>query len=102
MKRTGVLLADLFDERGFLYPYHRVREAGYAPTVLGLEAREYRAKSGFASWGLAAKPRGPRPGAGGEARGGHGLYRERGWTATWSPPKDLPTFMRAFLGLFKG
>ncbi len=45
----GILLADLFDEREFLYPYYRVQEAGYAPVVIGPEAREYRAKSGF-SW----------------------------------------------------
>lgn len=48
MKRIGILLADLFDEREFLYPYYRVQEAGYAPVVIGPEAREYRAKSGFA------------------------------------------------------
>ncbi|WP_243093524.1 type 1 glutamine amidotransferase domain-containing protein [Thermus thalpophilus] len=48
MKRIGILLADLFDEREFLYPYYRVLEAGYLPVVLGPEAREYRAKSGFA------------------------------------------------------
>ena len=48
MRRIGILLADLFDEREFLYPYYRVQEAGYAPMVLGPEAREYRAKSGFA------------------------------------------------------
>lgn len=48
MERIGILLADLFDEREFLYPYYRVQEAGYAPVVIGPEAREYRAKSGFA------------------------------------------------------
>ncbi len=48
MRRVGILLADLFDEREFLYPYYRVQEAGHAPVVIGLEAREYRAKSGFA------------------------------------------------------
>lgn len=48
MERIGILLADLFDEREFLYPYYRVQEAGYTPVVLGPEAREYRAKSGFA------------------------------------------------------
>lgn len=49
MRRVGILLADLFDEREFLYPYYRVQEAGYTPVVIGPEAREYRAKSGF-SW----------------------------------------------------
>lgn len=48
MRRIGILLADLFDEREFVYPYYRVQEAGYAPVVIGPEAREYRAKSGFA------------------------------------------------------
>ncbi|TBH17598.1 type 1 glutamine amidotransferase domain-containing protein [Thermus thermamylovorans] len=48
MERIGILLADLFDEREFLYPYYRVQEAGYRPLVIGPEAREYRAKSGFA------------------------------------------------------
>lgn len=48
MERIGILLADLFDEREFLYPYYRVQEAGYTPVVLGPEPREYRAKSGFA------------------------------------------------------
>lgn len=49
MKRVGILLADLFDEREFLYPYYRVQEAAYTPVVIGPEAREYRAKTGF-SW----------------------------------------------------
>ncbi|MCH1927270.1 DJ-1/PfpI family protein, partial [Shewanella sp. C31] len=48
MERIGILLADLFDEREFLYPYYRLLEAGYAPVVVGPEAKEYRAKSGFA------------------------------------------------------
>ncbi len=45
MRRVGILLADLFDEGEFLYP--RVQEAGHAPVVIGLEAREYRAKPGL-------------------------------------------------------
>ncbi|WP_298631252.1 type 1 glutamine amidotransferase domain-containing protein [uncultured Thermus sp.] len=48
MRRVGILLADLFDEREFLYPYYRVQEAGYTPLVIGPDVREYRAKSGFA------------------------------------------------------
>ncbi|MFN4231926.1 type 1 glutamine amidotransferase domain-containing protein [Thermus sp.] len=49
MRPVGILLSDLFDEREFLYPYYRVQEAGYTPIVIGPEAREYKAKSGF-SW----------------------------------------------------
>jgi protease I len=48
VKRIGILLADLFDEREFIYPYYRVLEAGHQAVVVGPEAREYRAKSGFA------------------------------------------------------
>nr|WP_253724472.1 hypothetical protein [Thermus scotoductus] len=62
----GILLADLFDEREFLYPYYRVQEAGYTPVVIGPEAREYRAKSGF-SWraegSFALFGKAPPPGA---------------------------------------
>ncbi|GAA5334132.1 MULTISPECIES: type 1 glutamine amidotransferase domain-containing protein [Thermus] len=163
MRRIGILLADLFDEREFLYPYYRVQEAGYTPVVLGLEAREYRAKSGF-GWkaDLAAgeapelagllipggfapdylrrseavlalvrkvaeegKPLGAICHAGwvlisaGVVRGRRvtgfasirddlvnagGLYQEEGVVVdgnlvTAQGPKDLPGFMRAFLGL---
>lgn len=163
MGRMGILLADLFDEREFVYPYYRVEEAGYAPVVIGPEAREYRGKSGLA-WraevaareapelqgllipggvcpGLpAAEPGGALPGApgggGGQAPGGHlprglgagecragarpqgdgvflhpgrppqrrGLYQEEGVVVdgnlvTAQGPRDLPAFMRAFLGL---
>jgi len=55
VKRIGILLADLFDEREFLYPYYRVLEAGLTPVVIGPEAKEYRAKSGFA-WKAEARP----------------------------------------------
>lgn len=48
MKRIGILLADLFDEREFIYPYYRLLEAGHQAVVVGPEAREYRAKSGLA------------------------------------------------------
>ena len=48
MKRIGILLADLFDEREFIYPYYRVLEAGHRAVVVGPEAREYRGKSGLA------------------------------------------------------
>ncbi len=48
MKRIGILLADLFDEREFIYPYYRVLEAGHQAVVVGPEAREYRGKSGLA------------------------------------------------------
>jgi protease I len=55
VRRIGILLADLFDEREFIYPYYRVLEAGFSPLVIGLEAREYRAKSGLA-WKAEATP----------------------------------------------
>lgn len=48
MGQIGILLADLFDEREFIYPYYRVLEAGHTPLVIGPEARTYQAKSGFA------------------------------------------------------
>ncbi len=56
MERIGILLADLFDEREFLYPYYRLLEAGFSPLVIGPEAREYRAKSGLA-WKAEATPK---------------------------------------------
>jgi len=40
VRRIGILLADLFDEREFIYPYYRVLEAGFSPLVIGLEAGE--------------------------------------------------------------
>jgi len=163
VKRIGILLADLFDEREFIYPYYRVLEAGHQAVVVGPEAREYRAKSGFA-WkaevsareappldgllipgGFAPdylrrspevlalvrhldgerKPIGAICHAGwvlisAQAVGGRkvtgfpsirddlvnagGLYQEAGVVVdghlvTAQGPKDLPQFMRAFLGL---
>ncbi len=56
MRRIGILLADLFDERELIYPYYRVQEAGFAPLVIGPEAREYRAKSGLA-WRAEVAPK---------------------------------------------
>jgi protease I len=55
VRRIGILLADLFDEREFIYPYYRVLEAGFSPLVIGPEAKEYRAKSGLA-WKAEATP----------------------------------------------
>ncbi|MGQ9511540.1 MAG: type 1 glutamine amidotransferase domain-containing protein [Thermaceae bacterium] len=47
MKRIGILLADLFDEREFIYPYYRVLEAGHQAVVVGPKDGEYRGKSGL-------------------------------------------------------
>ncbi|WP_018111023.1 type 1 glutamine amidotransferase domain-containing protein [Thermus igniterrae] len=163
MGRMGILLADLFDEREFIYPYYRVEEAGYAPVVIGPEAREYRGKSGLAWRAEVAAREAPElqglliPGgfapdylrrspevlslvrrvaeegrplgaichagwvlvSAGLVRGRRvtgfssirddllnagGLYQEEGVVVdgnlvTAQGPKDLPAFMRAFLGL---
>lgn len=56
MRRIGILLADLFDEREFLYPYYRLLEAGFSPLVIGPEAKEYRGKSGLA-WKAEVTPK---------------------------------------------
>lgn len=70
-------MADLFDEREFLYPYYRVQEAGYAPVVIGPEAKEYRAKSGLA-------------------------WRAEVGAKEAPEVAGLPAFMRAFLDLLRG
>ncbi|GGN03131.1 glutamine amidotransferase [Thermus composti] len=166
MERIGILLADLFDEREFLYPYYRLWEAGYTPVVIGLEAEAYRAKSGL-TWEAEVAAREAPPLAGliipggfapdylrrspevlalvrkvagegkplgaichgpwvlvsaGLVRGRRvtgffsirddlenagGLYQEEGVVVdgllvTAQGPKDLPAFMKAFLGLLKG
>lgn len=44
----GMLIANLFDEQEFIYPYYRVQEAGFQVVVIGSEAnRPYRSKAGF-------------------------------------------------------
>lgn len=48
MKQVGMLIADLFDEQEFIYPFYRVQEEGYQVVVIGSEAgRAYRSKAGF-------------------------------------------------------
>ncbi|AYY15576.1 type 1 glutamine amidotransferase [Actinobacteria bacterium YIM 96077] len=46
--QIGILIADLFDEQEFIYPFYRVQEAGFAVTVIGSHAEHtYRSKAGF-------------------------------------------------------
>lgn len=48
-RQIGILIADLFDEQEFIYPFYRVQEAGFAVTVVGSQAdHTYRSKAGFA------------------------------------------------------
>ncbi len=94
MRRVGILLADLFDEREFLYPYYRIAEAGYTPVVIGLEAKEYRAKSGFAWKAEAAAEEAPPleglliPGASPPTTCG-GASRSSPWCGRWRGRENL-------------
>lgn len=46
--KIGILIAKLFDEQEFIYPYYRVQEAGFGVVVIGSEeGGSYRSKAGF-------------------------------------------------------
>ncbi|MGB9553153.1 MAG: type 1 glutamine amidotransferase domain-containing protein [bacterium] len=47
MKKVGLLIADLFNEFEVIYPYYRLKEAGYEVLLIGPEAREYHSKFGL-------------------------------------------------------
>lgn len=48
MKKIGILLEDLFDEKELIYPYFRLLEAGYEVDLIAGEAgKTYRGKSGL-------------------------------------------------------
>lgn len=46
-KRVAVLLADLYQELEFWYPYLRLREEGAEVVAVGPEAGEYKSKLGY-------------------------------------------------------
>jgi protease I len=47
MKKVGLLIADLFNEFEVIYPYYRLKEAGYEVVLIGPEAKEYHSKFGL-------------------------------------------------------
>ena len=46
-KRIAVLLADMYQELEFWYPYLRLKEEGAEVVAVGPEAKEYRSKLGY-------------------------------------------------------
>ena len=46
-KRALILIAPLFDEREFIYPYYRLLEEGYTVDVAGPKADTYKGKTDF-------------------------------------------------------
>jgi protease I len=46
-KRVAVLVADLYQELEFWYPYYRLTEEGAQVVAVGPEAREYKSKLGY-------------------------------------------------------
>lgn len=46
-KRVAVLVADLYQELEFWYPYLRLKEEGAKAVAVGPEAREYRSRLGY-------------------------------------------------------
>lgn len=46
-KRVAVLVADMYQELEFWYPYLRLKEEGATVVAVGPEAREYRSKLGY-------------------------------------------------------
>lgn len=47
-KKIAILLANMFDEREFWYPYYRLQEAGAEVDVVGEEAdKKYKSKAGI-------------------------------------------------------
>ena len=49
-----IFIEDLVDEREFIYPYFRFKEAGFEVDVAGKEIREYVGKRGFKGYPLKA------------------------------------------------
>lgn len=47
MAKIGILIADLFEEREFIYPYYRLQEAGHEVVVIGPEVKTFHGKTGF-------------------------------------------------------
>lgn len=47
MKKALILTAPLFDEREFIYPYYRLKEAGFQVDVAGPKKGPYQGKTGF-------------------------------------------------------
>jgi protease I len=45
-KKIAILVEDLYEELELWYPYHRLREAGHEPILVGPEARTYKGKTG--------------------------------------------------------
>lgn len=46
-KRVGVLVADLYEDPEFWYPYLRLQEEGAEVVAVGPEAKEYKSKHGY-------------------------------------------------------
>ena len=47
MKKALIFLGPLFDEKEFIYPYYRLKEAGWQVDVAGSEAVVYQGKTGL-------------------------------------------------------
>jgi len=48
MKKVAILIENMFDEKELLYPYYRLKEAGYEVHLVGSEKdRVYTSKSGY-------------------------------------------------------
>lgn len=44
--KIAILVEDLYEELELWYPYHRLREAGFEPLIVGPEEATYKGKSG--------------------------------------------------------
>lgn len=47
MKKIAVLIEDNFNEFELIYPYYRLKEAGYGSVLVGPEKKAYRSKAGL-------------------------------------------------------
>ncbi len=47
MKKVAVLIEDNFNEFELIYPYYRLKEAGYDSVLIGPEKRAYHSKAGL-------------------------------------------------------
>ena len=45
-RRIGILVEDHYEELELWYPYHRLREAGWEPVLVGPQKKTYRGKKG--------------------------------------------------------
>lgn len=102
-KRVGVLVADLYEDPEFWYPYLRLQEEGARVVAVGPEAKEYKSKHGYpAKADLGAKEAGADDLENAGATWVDAEVVRDGNLITSRHPGDLPAFMREVISALQG